>query len=219
MGGFSAMLAYSSDHGYGSSERLAKKSVTGVTESNLGATDNNNFDAYSISAGYEVGGFTIDAAYEQHNIGLVDTAPANVTDSEDAWRVGAGYTMGAFKVVGLFQQTNDAGFISGDERTTYGVGGAYSFGQSTVKAQYYVADDLDTDAGNANDGGDLWAVGYDYKLSKQTSLYAIYAQTSNDANGTFQVASNSGHGDGYPTDGTEVGYDTGAFSLGLIHKF
>jgi predicted porin len=205
MGGFSAVLAYVSDHGYGD--------VTGEPYQDS-AIDNNDFDAYSLSAGYEIAGFTIDAAYEQHNIADI----AGLADSENAWRVGAGYKMGGFKVVGLWQQTDDAGFVSGNERTTYGLGGAYSFGKSTIKAQWYTADELDTDAGSADDGADLWAVGYDYKLSKQTSVYAVYAATDNDTNGDYTI-SGGGHGDGYPKDSTFAGGESGAFSLGVVHKF
>lgn len=218
LAGFHATLAYVSDHGYG--DDLAMNGVT-VTESSYGTSDNNDFDAYSISAGYELAGFTIDAAYEQHNIALMNTAPSNVTDSEDAWRVGAGYTFGGFKVVALWQQTDDAGFVSGNERTSYGLGGAYTFGKSTIKAQWYSADELETDTGDANDGTDMWAIGYDYKLSKQTSVYAVYAATDNDNNAYYTIGG-GGHGDGYPIDENSAdfpGGDSGAFSVGLVHKF
>ncbi|HZJ81936.1 MAG TPA: porin [Guyparkeria sp.] len=192
LAGFSATLAYVSDW----SNDL----------------DNDN-DAYSISAGYELAGFTIDAAYERHNIR--DMGIAGMTSDSDAWRVGAGYSFGGFKVVGLYQNNKDIGFVSGMDTDIWGIGGAYTFGNSTVKAQYYYQDDFDNT--NSTDA-ELWAVGYDYKLSKQTSVYAVYASMDAGANSPSILAKGTAHGESgrykYATDN-----NSNAFSLGLIHKF
>jgi len=198
LGGFSAKLAYVSDW----------------------SNDiNNDNDAYSVSAGYEIAGFMIDAAYEQHN--LTDLGIAGVTDSSDAYRVGAGYKMGGFKVVGLYQNNSDLSFIDGADVDTWGLGGAYSFGKSTVKAQYYTHDDID---GTTDTDADMWAVGYDYKLSKQTSVYAVYASMETGGNLADSIAANTGHGESaaFTDDGTfggMFGADSNAFSVGLVHKF
>ncbi len=195
LAGFSATLAYVSDHD--------------------NSLDNDN-DAYSISAGYALAGFTIDAAYEKHNIR--DMGAPGMTSDSDAWRVGAGYSFGGFKVVGLYQKTNDIGFVSGMDTDIWGVGGAYSFGNSTVKAQYYYQDDFD---GTSDTDVDMWAVGYDYKLSKQTSVYAVYASMDASANSVSTLIPQSGggyHGDN-PSYKYAAGNDSNAFSLGLIHKF
>ncbi|MFO7581775.1 porin [Guyparkeria sp.] len=164
---------------------------------------NNERDAWSVSAGYEIAGFMIDGAWEQHNI---------ETGDQEAWRLGAGYKFGGFKVVGLYQNA-DVGFAGADQ-DVWGLGAAYSFGNSTIKGQYYTADDVS----NTNDtGAELWAVGYDYKLSKQTSVYAAYGSMDADMAGTYQLAAGTGHGETAPleVDGT----DSNAFSVGLVHKF
>ncbi|HSH85301.1 MAG TPA: porin [Guyparkeria sp.] len=192
LAGFSATLAYVSDWD--------------------NSLDNDN-DAYSLSAGYEIAGFTIDAAYERHNIR--DFGIPGMTSDSDAWRVGAGYSFGGFKVVGLYQNNKDVGFVSGLDTDIWGVGGAYSFGNSTVKAQYYYQDDFD---GTSDTDVDMWAVGYDYKLSKQTSVYAVYASMDASANSPSILARGTAHGEaaGYKY---ATGNDSNAFSLGLIHKF
>ncbi|MGM0516522.1 MAG: porin, partial [Pseudomonadota bacterium] len=192
MGGFQATLAYVSDW----SNDL-----------------NNDNDAYSISAGYEIAGFTIDAAYELHNAGDAVTGPiqasadaagldVDISDDSSAYRIGAGYTMGGFKVVGLYQNIDNVAHIDGEDMSAWGLGGAYSFGKSTVKAQYYRADDF----ADMNDtGADLWAVGYDYKLSKQTNVYAAYGSMAADNNsaGAYVLGAATGHGDSPSVDGED----------------
>lgn len=180
MGGFHATAGYVSDH-----------------EEN----NNNEGDAFSIGAGYGVGGFSIDAAYEQANLVNGDDA--------DGVRVGAGYKMGGFKVTGLYQNVEN---FDGNDRDAFGLGAGYTFGKNTIKAQYYTADDIDN---NADTSADLWAVGYDYKLSKQTNIYAIYAGVDADANSDETVGGGGFGLNGDVYDGT----DTGGFSVGVVHKF
>ncbi|MGM0516521.1 MAG: porin [Pseudomonadota bacterium] len=181
---------------------------------------NNEKDAYSLSAGYEIGGFMIDAAYEVHN--TAGSTDPDITDDSSAYRVGAGYGMGGFKVVGLYQSISDLGMMSGADVDMYGLGGAYSFGDSTFKAQYYERDDID---GYADTDASMWAVGYDYKLSRQTSVYAVYASMGAGDNVASTLV-NGGHGEA-PTfertdadgNGTVFGVDSSAFSVGVVHKF
>ncbi len=192
LAGFHAALAYVSDWGTGA------------------ATLNNKFNAYSVSAGYSIAGFMIDGAYEKHQTAAV---AAPFVDNQDAYRIGAGYKIAGFKIVGLYQKIKNVALIDGADVSTYGVGGSYTFGASTVKAQYYKADNVDN---TTNTGSKLWAVGYDYKISKQTSAYAMYAKNSNDGTGAGLYA--IGYG-GHGERPTFTGPDSSAFSVGLIHKF
>ena len=206
LGGFHAMAAYVSNWS-GDQASVGTTTIGGTPVGNI----NNGFDAYSITAGYELAGFTIDAGYEQHN---ADMTAAGVSDEESAYRVAAGYKMGGFKVVGLYQSIQDAGFTPDDDVDAWGLGGAYSFGKSTIKAQYYNAGEVD----NTNDtGADLWAIGYDYKLSKQTSIYAAYASMEAETNsaGFYELTAGTGHGERADFDGE----DSSSFSVGLVHKF
>lgn len=183
---------------------------------------NNETDAYSASAGYEIGGFGIIAGYERHNREEV----AGEEGDQSSYRVAAQFKIAGFKVMGLYQgvenvnyltesQARAAGTLGGD-MDMYGAGAAYSFGKSTIKAHYFTASDVESRDGT---GADLWAVGYDYKLSKQTKVYAAFANMSNDrAIAEYAVGYKSGHGQTVPNDGTN-GNDNNAFSLGVVHKF
>ncbi|MFP4295478.1 MAG: porin, partial [Halothiobacillaceae bacterium] len=170
----------------------------------------NKFDAWSASVGFKMDGLTIDAAFEQHN-----TASRAMGDksTETGYRLGAGYSFSGFKVVGIYQRLENVGF-SDDSANMFGIGGAYTFGQSTIKGQFY-----DAGTKHSKDGGQLWALGYDYKLSKQTKLYGQYAYASNDDLAkSFVAGANGGHGENASFDG-EPGGDNGIFSIGVVHSF
>ena len=204
MGGFQAKVSY-------------------ISDTNSGSTPNNETDAISANASYEIGGFGIIAGYEQHNRDYTGTTEE---DSQNAYRVAAQFKTGGFKVMGLYQgvenvnyltesQARAAGTLGGD-MSMYGAGAAYSFGKSTIKAHYFTASEVDS---ADNTGADLWAIGYDYKLSKQTKVYAAYANMSNEsAIAEYAVGYKTGHGQTVANDGTD-GNDNSAFSLGLVHKF
>ncbi|MDD3577104.1 porin [Halothiobacillus sp.] len=175
---------------------------------------NTKSNAWSLSAGYKIAGFGLDAAYEQHKL---QAAPApGMKDSQDAYRIGANYSIAGFKILGLYQDVKNVGLTSDDVKV-YGVGAAYTFmGANTVKAQYFKADDI---SNRPNTGGDMWAVGYDYKLSKQTNVYAMYAQTSNSSAASYTIMG-GGHDYSYPTDTAAFpGGKSSAVSVGIEHKF
>ena len=206
--GFHAMVAYVNS--WANDPQI----VNGGT-SNPASPYNTKSNAWSLSAGYKIAGFGLDAAYEQHKMqNAVSSGFAN--DSQDAYRIGANYSIAGFKILGLYQDIKNVGFTSNSLKT-YGVGAAYTFlGANTVKAQYYKADDISNTSGT---GGDLWAVGYDYKLSKQTNVYAMYAQTSNSANASYTIMG-GGHDNAYPINATKFpGGKSSAVSVGVEHKF
>ena len=204
LSGFQATLAYISD---------------------TGNDLDNDGDAISANASYEIGGFGIIAGYEQHNRGEV----AGEEDSQSAYRVAAQYKFGSFKVMGLYQGVENVNYLTesqanaqgagvfGGDMDMWGAGAAYSFGKSTVKAHYFAASEVDS---VADSGADLWAIGYDYKLSKQTKVYAAYAAMSNEsAIGSYAVGYKTGHGESAAVDSADLGNDNNAFSLGVVHKF
>ncbi|ACX96806.1 porin [Halothiobacillus neapolitanus] len=173
--------------------------------------------AYGASASYKIAGFGLDAAYEYHKN---DTNAAPMKSDQSAYRLGANYSIAGFKILGFYQDIQNVAY-SNDNQKAYGVGAAYTFmGANTIKAQYYKADDVDN---TSDTNGELWAVGYDYKLSKQTSVYAVYAQTNNGANASYTIM-DGGHGASYPqgnynNTGSFTGGKSSAVSLGLVHKF
>ncbi|MHB9020464.1 MAG: porin [Halothiobacillus sp.] len=205
--GFNAMLAYVNSWAVGTTGPVA----TTPSPYNVAAR------AYSMSAGYKIAGFGLDAAYEYHRQGGLVNAAVGEQRSQSSYRLGANYTIAGFKILGLYQDIKNVAFSNTTEKL-YGLGGAYSFGASTVKAQYYKANA--TSDANSQNGGNLWAVGYDYKLSKQTNVYAMYAQTSNSANGTYTIMG-GGHDNSFIPAGSTLkpGGKSSAVSVGVEHKF
>lgn len=174
--------------------------------------------AYGVSASYHIAGFGLDAAYEQHK-NDANVSPLN--SDQSAYRIGANYSIAGFKVLGLYQDIKNVAYTS-ESQKAYGIGAAYTFmGANTIKAQYYKADDV---SNTSNTGGDLWAVGYDYKLSKQTNVYAMYAQTSNNSSASYTIM-NPGHDSAsypqgnYNNTGSFTGGKSSAVSVGIEHKF
>lgn len=173
---------------------------------------NTNSTAWSLSAGYKIAGLGLDAAYEQHNI----QGPA-ANDSQSAYRLGANYSIAGFKVLGLYQDIKNVAFSNEDVKA-YGVGAAYTFlGNNTIKAQYFKADNI---SNTSDTDGDMFAVGYDYKLSKQTNVYAMYAQTSNGSAASYTIMNGGHDGSSYPVDTAKFpGGKSSAVSVGIEHKF
>jgi len=208
--GFKAMLAYVNSWAVGTSGNLATTS----------SPYNTAASAYSLSASYAIAGFGLDAAYENHRQGglLKGTGTsADTQRNQNAYRLGANYTIAGIKVLGFYQDIKNVAYSSNSQKS-YGVGAAYTFlGANTIKAQYYKADDI---SNTSNTGGDLWAVGYDYKLSKQTNVYAMYAQTSNSSNANYTIM-NGGVDSGYayPQSTPFGGKKSSAVSVGVEHKF
>jgi len=212
LGGFKAMVAYINswalNDGYYANPPSAKT-----------APYYNNSNAVSLNASYSIAGFGLDAAYETRRHGGANTATSS--RSTDAYRLGANYKIAGFKLMGLYMDAKNVGFTSGKDVKSYGVGAAYGFGANTIKAQYFKADSYNN---AANTGGDLWAVGYDYKLSKQTSVYAVYAQAKSQSATSAYTLMGGGHDYSFPqtldANGNAIkGQTNSAISFGIAHKF
>lgn len=199
MGGFSMMALYSAD--------------TGTTTN----TDVNANRLYGLNGVYSSGPLYVGLAYEIHNYVPIDVTSEN----HEGLRLTASGTFGNFRVVGLYQQLKNLNGTSGRDRNDYGLGASFTMGSHVIKAQYYVADNLDNATAGQEFGASMYAVGYDFKFSKSTTAYVAYAKTSNDdgsttANsGNFTVNAGS-HGDALTPTG---GLDPTAISVGMIVKF
>ncbi|RMG57448.1 MAG: porin, partial [Gammaproteobacteria bacterium] len=96
------------------------------------------------------------------------------------------------------------------KRKSYTVGASADLAGGTLKAQYTNSND---DAPNAD--ATMVAVGYDYHLRKDTTVYVAYASTNNDANAKF-MANDWGHGQAVTP---VAGKDPSSISLGVVYKF
>ncbi len=123
-----------------------------------------------------------------------DTAPDEL---ETATKIGAGYTFGP-ATIGLVYETL-AYETSDDVKETY-VSLKYKATDATsIKAAYGMRDD----GTSATDDEVMSAIGVDFKMDKQASVYALYA---------------SGTDGGLANKGKLAG-DASAFSLGVVYKF
>jgi len=164
-----------------------------------GETDAGNdglVDAYSVAVTYNNAGITAAIAYED----LGDHVQAGAAfdgKAETKVRVGLGYKMDAFKVAAVYEDQSDRGGVAGADRAMWQVSAAYSMGNNTLKAMYG-----DNDAAS---GGNAWAIGADHKMSKRTSVYALYTDTENKLHGESDKGFVDAAGSG--------------FSLGMMHSF
>jgi predicted porin len=203
LAGFSAILAYVADH-----QQVGNATQVGYSSVSQTNNDYNANQAFSVSAGYDYKKlFNATIAYENHQ--QKNQAVSTIDNSETAFMVGAGVNMAGFTVNGLYQQIQNFDNV---KVNIYGLGAAYTFGKkNTIKGQWYAADyDQYPDTRN------MFALGYDYAMSKQTTLYAAYAYGDN-----AQATWGDGHGGKTPIGGSTGLSDqnSNAFSVGMKYKF
>jgi predicted porin len=193
LAGFSAILAYVADH----------DQVNQTANYDINANQ-----AFSVSAGYDYKKlFNITAAWENHqqktpSLGTVNT-------SEKAAMVGAGVNIADFTVNGLYQQITNFDNV---KVNVWGLGAAYTFGKkNTIKGQFYNAD-----YNQYPSSRNMFALGYDFAMSKQTTLYAAYAYGDN-----AQATWGEGHQGATPIGGSTGMSDqnSNAVSVGMKYKF
>jgi len=186
MGGFNGAVAYVADHN--------------DDFKNGDNDDNNEKQAYNVQLGYEHKMFIVDGVYQGWELG---------GENYNDWMIGAGVKFAGLKVNGLYQKPDKD---LGVDIDIYGLGAAYTFGKNTVKGQYYTAS---LDIAGVDDPS-MFAIGYDYDMSKQTTVYAAYAMGKDG----YSVVGD-GHGGKTPV-GFDVNgniEDMSAFSVGIKHKF
>lgn len=86
--------------------------------------------------------------------------------------------------------SSDEAGIPGHDRKIWTLGAGYALGGGTLKAQYTSADAYDD---QPNTGAKQIAVGYDYPIAKNGTVYVVYAKMDNDDAASFTPA-NWGHG-------------------------
>lgn len=205
LSGFSAILAYVADHEVAVAPDNTLPSVSNGTYSQTPNDDRNKNDAFSASATYAYKKlFNVTAAYELHNAKFIADLGRG---KEDAWMIGGGANLAGFTVNALYQQSKS--FATANNKTdVWGLGAAYTFGKKhTVKGQYY-----NSDSQALADKRNMFAVGYDFAMSKQTTLYAAYAYGDNG-----QSVWGDGHGGATVVSSNTA--DANAFSVGMKYKF
>ena len=165
-----------------------------IAGENVVAGENGLADAYSVAVTYNNAGISGAIAYEDLN------KLASASQAKTKWRAGLGYKMDAFKVAAVYENRSDIGGVAAADSTAWQISGAYSMGNNTLKAMYG-----DYDLDNSTADGSSWAIGVDHKMSKRTSVYALYGDTDNSlrGDGDHKVSAVKGSG----------------FSVGMMHSF
>ncbi|MBS0545321.1 MAG: porin [Proteobacteria bacterium] len=180
-----------------------------------------NYHQATLKAANSVGGITNDLAF-------ADGKKVKV------WDIGGSYDLGVVKLAAMFGQRKADSDAIGDflfnplfkKSTQWLVGATVPVGPSGKVLLSYVhrkselTDGAATELGTNDDAkSGQWALGYEYALSKRTSIYTAYSDINNkgSAKATFEGAPVTAASVGDATsDGG--GYQRG-FNLGLRHVF
>lgn len=164
------------------------------------AGDATDRSMYNLAANYANGPLYLGLAYGDGDFHEASGWGAH-------WRAAAGYTFGDFKVVGQYDNLN--GNTSADpDFDAWMLGVAYTMGNVVLKANY-----MDGDVSGTSNDPKQWTLGADYKLSKRTVAYALYA------NGEYiNVGGRSASSDVIGSCAT-CGGDISFLSVGMSHVF
>lgn len=187
----------------------AAVAMVNLTEGNKISTDKEN-SALSMAVMYDAAPFYGSFGYEKH---ALETVIAG--GEESATRFGFGYKDEMFSVGGVYEKTTDNTGTAGADKyghSAFYIGGKMHLGSGAVKVAY----------GNAGEYGNIVdsaasqvSFGYDYTLSKRTTVYGLYTKITNGKGVNYGFSQNSGAGS------TTSGYGTSpsALSLGMKHTF
>jgi predicted porin len=159
----------------------------------------------------------VGAAYDSHK----DFSTIGQTDK--GWTVKGGYNFG-FVDVGLayetmtYKGTDLAGGVIDVDATQYGIALAIPIGQGAIRASFAQADDLETPAGDIDNGAKMYSIGYDIRLSKRTQVGFGYAQIKNDPLAIF-TWTGAPPSQGGASNNPPPGSDPSTFFLSVIHRF
>lgn len=205
MGGFSAAFAYAN---------LAENAATAAAP---------KASAASLAAMYDNGTLYGSLAYETHKLDTV-----RIGGKESAWRLGIGYTMDDFALGLAYEKSSDtlgraaapavcAALAASSDcfgHNAWYFTGKYTFGANALKAAYTRAGSL---GGRANTGATQVSIGYDCRLSKRTTLFAVYTKLSNENAANYGLG-NAAFSSGV-TPSIGAGADPSAISFGMKHTF
>lgn len=180
-----------------------KLSNTGAAVvANVAGESGNNLTGQRLGASY-----TFPMGFK---IGLVwDKNKADVADGSNS-----------FDAVGIAAAGGNVGAHASRERTAWAMPIQYVTGPHRVNFAYAKAGNLKTNIGTVNDSGaKLLVLGYEYSLSKRTSVAALYSAITNGTNAAYDFREASVNIAGTSGTGLAAGADPRTIQLGLRHAF
>jgi predicted porin len=197
MSGFTGELAYVLSDAASGNDNLPTSKTTAKQ------------DAYSASGNYDNGPLSLAAAYQ------VMSKIGGSGDDITGWKLGGSYTiMDATSLALIYENLDVGGNIK--DRNAFYVNVAHKMGDTTLKLAYANADKCGgTAAACDKTGAQQISVGVSQSLTKNTEVYALYTQVSNDNNGDYGLA--YGPSSVTKVDGTMS--DVSSISFGVNHMF
>jgi len=162
-------------------------------------------DHFIVKSSYEDQGLKLGLALASIGQGLESSKEHNVV------AVTVGYNFGSYSVGGGFQRETNIRGESGNDRSSFTLGGSRRVGKAGVVKLQVGTSEGEKDSSDAVQ----FAVGYDYDLDASTRLYVAYSSMNNDSNVDFS-ANGKGHGDKIVP---ALGDDPSALSLGVVYTF
>ncbi|WP_019026933.1 porin [Colwellia piezophila] len=157
-----------------------------------------------LKANYARGDLKLGFAY-----GSIGQPDANKDQTVAAFTLG--YNFERYSIGGGYQMEFDIAGLAGNDRGSFSLGGSMKLSdKGTLKAQFAVSD-----GEFSQSEATQIAVGYDYALNDNATIYLAYARMENDDMVNFSV-NGKGHGDKVIP---MLGNDPSAISLGIVAKF
>ena len=162
-------------------------------------------DYYLIKSNYANKNLKLGLAYT--NIGKTGV----VGKEQTAYALTVGYYGNGYSLGGGFQQELDIGGIASNDRASYSLAASMDWGEKGKVKLQVATSTSDSEQADATQ----FAVGYDYQLAKNTTIYVAYAVMDNEDNVNFSV-NGKGHGDKVVP---VTGEDPSALSFGIVYQF
>lgn len=182
-----------------------------------GATmdDGNKGDTWTVDLAWSGGPITVGGAYWDQDYEGYKLAAPGAINGQQAWRLYGNYNFGIFTVGLMYDQSELKVAGGGDrERAAWSIPVTAKLGPGTFLFTYSQADDFEVAGRDVNDSGaKMYAIGYDYPLSKRTSLGVSYAMVDNDRNAAYGFYSRSN------LNATVAGQEAKQFYVGIRHAF
>ena len=201
-GGLKAVLAYST-------------SGAAATEADIGSGIRRG-RAWNVAPVFQGRNFTIGYSYwSQKTDALV------VNGDQRGDRLFGSYRWGGFHIGLAWDKSKLKNAVTGVEaanRTAWSIPIEYSWGPHWVGGHFTKARD-DKATSGLQDGARMWALGYNYSLSKRTSVGVTYASIRNDEFATYTPFTSNGALGGGAAHTALPGEDPRFWSMTLRHAF
>ena len=206
-GGFSGIIAYSFN-------------PAAASEADINSGIRRGY-AWNVAPTFEGRNFTVGYSYWSQKADAVAVAGNQRGD-----RLFGSYRWGGFRIGLAWDKskvTNEGvinvvtGSTTVAKRDAWSVPIEYTWGPHWVGGHYTKANN-DKATSGIDDGAKMWAIGYNYSLSKRTSVGVTYAQISNDAGATYTPFT-AGGALGAPGHNALPGEDPRFWSMTIRHAF